>query len=175
MSQSISSLRQRSGPDFHEQPASSSAGQPLHRLAEVRRQEGVSLRRLARSLKLNVREVQLQEDATSDLRLSTLYRWQAALDVPIGDLLIDGGAPLAPGVAQRAHLVRLMKTALSIMERSQRPSVRRLAQTMVNQLTDIMPELEGVSPWHAVGQRRTLDECGRVVERCFPDRLVLGL
>ena len=175
MSQPRLSPRPRSGPHSHEQTPPPRLDQPLHRLAEVRRQEGVSLRRVARSLELNVKEVQRQEDAASDLRLSTLYRWREVLDVPVGDLLIDGDAPLAPAVAQRAHLVRLMKTALSILERSERSSVRRLAQTMVNQLTDIMPELEGVSPWHAVGQRRTLEEYGRVVERCVPDHVFLGL
>lgn len=133
------------------------------------------MRRVARSLELNVTEVRVQENADSDLRLSTLYRWQAVLNVPVGDLLVDGDAPLSTAVAQRAQLVRLMKTALSILERSERASVRRLAQTMVNQLTGIMPELESVSPWHAVGQRRTLDEYGRIVERCLPDHIVLGL
>ena len=175
MSQSRSSPRQRSGPRFCERSASPRAKQPLHRLAEVRRQEGVSLRRVARSLELNVTEVRVQENADSDLRLSTLYRWQAVLNVPVSDLLVDGDAPLSTAVAQRAQLVRLMKTALSILERSERASVRRLAQTMVNQLTGIMPELESVSPWHAVGQRRTLDEYGRIVERCLPDHIVLGL
>ena len=175
MSQPRSAPRQRSGPRFCERSASPRANQPLHRLAEVRRQEGVSLRRVARSLELNVTEVRVQENADSDLRLSTLYRWQAVLNVPVGDLLVDGDAPLSTAVAQRAQLVRLMKTALSILERSERASVRRLAQTMVNQLTGIMPELEGVSPWHAVGQRRTLDEYGRIVERCLPDHIVLGL
>ena len=39
------------------------------------------------------------------------------------------------------------------------------------QLVELMPELEGVSAWHAVGQRRTLDEVGRVAERRMPDHL----
>jgi len=29
----------------------------------------------------------------------------------------------------------------------------------------VMPELGGVSAWHAVGQRRRLDEYGRAAER----------
>jgi hypothetical protein len=38
------------------------------------------------------------------------------------------------------------------------------------QLVEIMPELKQVAPWHSVGQRRTLDEYGRIVERQIPVR-----
>ena len=173
MSQPRTVPRPRSGTSSDENPPAASADHPLHRLAEVRRQEGVSLRRVARLLRTNMKEVQRQEDAASDLRLSTLYQWQEALEVPVANLLIDEGAPLSPSVEQRARLVRLMKTALSILERSEKSSVRRLAQTMIGQLTEIMPELDGISAWHAVGKRRTLDEFGRVVERCFPDQVMV--
>ena len=40
-----------------------------------------------------------------------------------------------------------------------------MAQMLVEQLVEIMPELEEVSPWHDFGQRRSLEEYGRVVER----------
>jgi hypothetical protein len=32
-----------------------------------------------------------------------------------------------------------------------------------------MPELKDVSPWHSVGQRRSLDELGRIAEQPFSD------
>jgi hypothetical protein len=32
-----------------------------------------------------------------------------------------------------------------------------------------MPELQEVGPWHSVGQRRSLDEVGQVVERRIRD------
>ena len=66
---------------------------------------------------------------------------------------------------ERALLSKLMKTALAIHEKAEAASMKRLAETLVNQLVEIMPELKGVSPWHAVGQRRTLDEMGKAVER----------
>jgi hypothetical protein len=47
--------------------------------------------------------------------------------------------------------------------------MERLAQTLVEQLVEMMPELEQVNPWHAVGQRRSLDELGRAAERQFSD------
>jgi len=44
-----------------------------------------------------------------------------------------------------------------------------MSQRIVDQLIDLMPELEGVSPWHEVGQRRTKEDYGRIVERLLPE------
>ena len=40
-----------------------------------------------------------------------------------------------------------------------------LADTLVSQLVDLMPELEGLSAWPQYGQRRGAEEAGRVAER----------
>jgi hypothetical protein len=111
----------------------------------------------------------MEEDETTDMPLSRLYAWQRVLDVPIGDLLVESNGPLSTPVLERARLVRVMKTVAAIMEKTENPSIRRLAQTLTDQLLEIMPELEGVSPWHSVGQRRSLQEYGRIVERSVPD------
>jgi hypothetical protein len=66
-------------------------------------------------------------------------------------------------------MIKLMKTAAAIVESARSQSVRRLAAQLIEQLIAIMPELREVTAWHAVGQRRTLDEYGRVFERQFPD------
>ena len=151
-------------------PPTPDGHQPLHRLAVVRRQQRVSRRAVAKKLNVDVNTVKLLEDETSDMLLSTLYEWQNVLDVPVSELLVEPERPLSAPVMKRAQLVRLMKTVLAILERCQQASVRRMAQTMVEQLIEIMPELEGVSPWHAVGQRRTLNELGQAAERCIsPD------
>lgn len=150
------------------------APRPLHRLGEVRRQQGVSVRKVARSLRISQTQVRDQEDPTSDLRLSTLHDWQRVLEVPIGELLVEAGRPLSRPVMERAKLLRLMKTAVSIQERAEQASVRRLAETLIGQLTELMPELESVGGWHAVGQRRTLDEFGRTALRLVPERLLMG-
>jgi hypothetical protein len=141
----------------------------LHRVKTVRRQQGVSLRTAARQLGFNIRDVRRQEDEANDLRLSELYNWQAALGVPLLDLLVDPGTSLSRPVLERARMVRLMKTALTIQQRPATPQVRRLTQMLVEQLIEIMPELAEVSPWHSVGQRRTLDEFGRISEHRLPD------
>ena len=72
---------------------------------------------------------------------------------------------------ERARLIRLMKTASAIKESVKSVGARRLATMLVDQLVEIMPELAEVSPWHSVGQRRSLDEYGRAVERRIADDL----
>ena len=137
---------------------------PLHRLAVVRRAQGVSRRALARRLKTDVNHVKRQEQ-TSDIPLSILFQWQEALEVPLGELLAEPEDALSSPVLKRARMVRLMKTATAIQQRSQQPSVRRLAGMLIEQLAEIMPELKEVSPWHAVGQRRSRNELGQAACR----------
>jgi hypothetical protein len=116
-------------------------------------------------MNVDVAIVKQQEEATTDLRLSTVYQWQQLLDVPVAELLVDGEESLSPPVLRRARMVRLMKTVLSILERSNQTAIRRMAQNLVAQLVELMPELKGVTAWHAVGQRRRLNEYGRAAER----------
>jgi len=144
---------------------------PLHRIAAVREQQGVSLRTVSRQLGIEMRRLKSQESETADLRLSDLYAWQSVLDVPVADLLVEPGPPLSRPVLERARLVRLMKTVMAIREQSTSVSIQRLAQTMIDQLTEIMPELKDVGPWHSVGQRRSLEEYGRAAERCLSEDL----
>jgi transcriptional regulator with XRE-family HTH domain len=141
----------------------------MHRIASVREQQGISLRAVARQMGTEIRRLREEEDENTDLKISDLHRWQKVLDVPISELLEDPGTTLSNPVMERAQLLRLMKTAMSILENSRSPGVRRMAQVLVEQLIDMMPELESVTGWHTVGQRRRLDEYGRVVERCIPE------
>ena len=138
---------------------------PLHRLRAVRQQQGVSLRRVARALKIEPSEVRRQECEQTDLPLSLLYEWQKVLEVPLDELLVETDDRLSAPILERAQLLKLMKTAAAIREKADSPSLRRLVQMLINQLVEIMPELEDVTPWHGVGQRRRLEEFGAVVER----------
>lgn len=162
----------------HDQSASGSAlnfvpgrvrKQQLHRIATVRNQQGVSLRSVARQMGRTVSFVRAQEDETEDLKISDLARWQKVLGVPLQDLLVDPDPPLSKPVMERAKLVRIMKTAAALKDNVKSEGAQRLATMLVQQLIEIMPELEHVSPWHSVGQRRSLDEYGRIVERRFSD------
>jgi transcriptional regulator with XRE-family HTH domain len=154
-------------------PAASSP--PLQRLASVRRLQGLSRRTVARRLNLEIEQVRRQECETADLPLSVLYAWQRVLEVPVAELLVEAGDGLASPVLERSQLVRLMKTVLAVREQARQESIRRMAQTMIEQLVEIMPELANVGPWHVVGQRRHLDELGvaaqrRMAEDVFIDR-----
>jgi transcriptional regulator with XRE-family HTH domain len=147
---------------------SRSVGQPgltLHRIQEVRRLQGMSLRTAARQLQTDVRSIRAQEQVTCDLKLSDLYKWQRALDVPVAELLVDTDEPLSRPVRERAALLKVMKTARSILESAPSGAVRRMAENLVEQLVELMPELAEVSPWHSVGQRRSLEEIGRIAEQ----------
>jgi transcriptional regulator with XRE-family HTH domain len=141
----------------------------LHRLATVRRQEGISRRTVARRMKTTISDVKRQESETGDLLLSTLYKWQEALEVPVSELLVDSDQPLSSPVRNRAKLLRIMKTAVTILERTRQTPIRRMAQMLVEQLVELMPELEGVGPWPAVGKSRLPSDYGQVVRRRLPD------
>jgi transcriptional regulator with XRE-family HTH domain len=141
----------------------------MHRISTVRQRQGVSLRSVARQLRIDVRRLRAQEDESADLMLSTLYQWQKVLDVPISELLVETNDPLSPVILQRARMVKIMKTVAAILERSESKGIRRLAEMLSEQLTELMPELKDISPWHSVGQRRTAHELGRIVERRLPD------
>ncbi len=142
--------------------------QPLHRLKAVRQQQGVSLRRVSRALKIDVHEAREQENETSDLPLSTLYAWCELLDVPISDLLVESNELSAPVLA-RARLLKLMKTASAIRDEVGERGGKQLANMLIAQLLEIMPELKDVSPWHLARRRRRIRQYGRVVERVIPD------
>lgn len=139
----------------------------FHRIQEIRRREGVSLRSAARNLGLDARTVREQEQSSQDLKISDLQRWQRALDVPIAELLVESEEALSGPILDRARMVRLMKTAAAIQERAEGSRVERLAQMLVEQLVEIMPELKDVGPWHSVGQRRAVNEFGRTFERRY--------
>ncbi len=138
----------------------------LHRLGAVRRLQGISRRTMARRMNLEVADIRRQEDEFSDLTISILYEWQRALDVPVAELLVEeNGDTLSEPLLKRAQLVRLMKTALALLDVADSQSARVMAQSLVDLLIDVMPELRGVGAWHVVGRRRRLDELGVAASR----------
>jgi hypothetical protein len=118
--------------------------------------------------------VRQQEEQTCDLPLSVIYKWQAALDVPIVELLVEPGPELSPNVRYRAAMLKVMKTVRSIEERIGGEPMCFLVQGLVTQLIEMMPELASVAPWPLVGQRRTGTEISPLEERAIPAGLVDG-
>jgi transcriptional regulator with XRE-family HTH domain len=141
----------------------------LHRIQEVRQLEGLTLRTVATRMNTGIREVKAQESASADISLSVLYRWQQALGVPASELLAESNGVLSEPIRQRACMVRLAKTALTLLEKASNDSTRRLAQAVVNQCIEIMPELQHVTPWPERGNSRTTNRLGRTVEQPIPD------
>ena len=148
---------------------------PLHRLGEARRQEDISRRTVARRLGITEQDVRWQECNTTDLPLSVLHKWAKVLGRPVAELVAEPDDSLATPLYNRASLVRVMKTAVAILEQTRDPRTKRLAQTMVDQLIEIMPELHGINAWHAVGKRRRLDELGIAAERRLSDEIFLDV
>jgi transcriptional regulator with XRE-family HTH domain len=157
--------------DDHDRPSRNTGqpGQALHRIQEVRRLQGMSLRTAARQLGVDIRSIRAQEQSTTDLRLSDVYNWQRALDVPVSELLVETDEPLSRPIRERGAMLKIMKTARSIVESAPAGPARRMAENLVEQLLELMPELREVSPWHSVGQRRSLDEMGRIAEQPLGD------
>jgi transcriptional regulator with XRE-family HTH domain len=143
----------------------------LHRVAEVRRQQGVTLRNVARRLGIPLPVVRRQERPDSDLRISDLLRWQEVLEVPVAELLVEGDGQLSGPVLERSRMVKLMKTAAAIRERSSDPGIARMVAMLVEQILEIMPELADVTPWHSVGQRRTREELGRTARMMVSEEM----
>ncbi|HJQ80018.1 MAG TPA: hypothetical protein VJ828_08690 [Lacipirellulaceae bacterium] len=114
-------------------------------------------------------EVRAQEEESADIFLSELYRWQAALEVPLDELLHEPQDTLSPRVLTRARLLRIMKTAMAIRRQARSEAERRLARQLVEQLLEIMPELKEVAGWPAVGHRRSANELGRIGENPISD------
>jgi transcriptional regulator with XRE-family HTH domain len=148
---------------------SSNPPRNLHRIADARRQQGISVRSAARRMGTSMDQVRRQEDPKCDITLTDLYRWQEALEVPLVDLLLDRNTPLSEPVLTRARLLRIMKTVRAIKESASVVSIHRFTTMLEQQLIELMPELSDVTAWHSVGQRRSPNELGRTGERVYPD------
>ena len=141
-----------------------------HRVATVRKLEGMSTPRAATRLGVPASHVERLEDEYIDLPLSLLYAWQQALDVPMGELLIGGADATPEGIWDRAKLLKAMKTVGSVLEVTEDSAVETMAKNLRNELIQIMPELQDVKPWPRAGTPRKPHECfGRILEQPFND------
>jgi transcriptional regulator with XRE-family HTH domain len=145
-----------------------SADRIRNRLREVRVQQGMTLRALARQMGRPIRMLREEEDPQSDLTISQLRPWQDALGVPLVDLLVEPEESLSRPVHERAKMVRVMKTAATIREQTTDRRTQRLGEMLCEQLVELMPELATVAPWPTYGQRRGPDDVGRLLSQPIP-------
>lgn len=145
-------------------PLSERTGSPriFHRIATVRKNQGLTERTVAKRLGVDVRTYRTMECPTTDLTLSELASVQKALDVPLIDLIEDRQSLSRP-VEERAKLVKTMKTAVAIRESAPNQRAERLAQMLFEQLVDVMPELRDVSGWPQFGARRGQSAIGKAL------------
>ncbi len=141
----------------------------LHRIATVRKRQGMSLQTAARKMHAKVRQLLEQENESADVPLSTVYAWQKILGVPLTELLIEEEGELASPVLQRARMIRIMKTAVTIRQATDIVVIKRLADRLSDDLIEIMPELKHVTPWPAVGSRRAVGQTGRILDHQVPE------
>ena len=151
--------------EVRQSPVLPAGSQPLHRLKAVRRRQGLSRQRLAERMNVTIEKVRQQESETADLPLSVLYAWQKALDVPLTELLEEPSDALVSPILERSQLLRLTKTVLVVLERARQATIRRMAQSMHEQLVEMMPELANVIPWRADGKRRRRRESAVTAQR----------
>ena len=131
-----------------------------HRLQAARLDAGVSLRAMALRMKVKVSQAKAEEEGDRDLCISDLHRWQEALQIPLQELLEPPKNTLSEPVRQRACMIRVAKTAKTLARNCSRIREQRLAQRLVDQLQELMPELEDVGPWPE-GTPRSRDDLGR--------------
>ncbi|MDA7951343.1 MAG: hypothetical protein MPJ24_07620 [Pirellulaceae bacterium] len=133
-----------------------------HRIQEVRKEQGTALRTVARNMKIGIKRARYEELPTTNLDVEALVRWQKVLKVPLDEMLEESHEILSRPVQERAQLVRMMKTVVSMQETAETAPLQRMVQTLIDQFIELMPELAEVTSWHSLGQRRSLKEYGRV-------------
>ena len=153
-------------------PKLTNAPATRHRIGTVCGAQGVSLRTISRNWNVDIVEVRRQQEETSDLMLSQLYRWQKMLGVPVADLLVEESRELSDPIRHRAQLIKLMKTAVTMKETARDVRIQGLITTLLAQLVEIMPELADVGPWHGSGSHRTLDDLGRAADCRLSDDML---
>jgi transcriptional regulator with XRE-family HTH domain len=136
----------------------------MHRIAEVREQQGISLRAISRRTGVDVRDLKQQESPESNLTLADLYRWQEALEVPIENLLVDHDLELSDPIQKRAAMVKIMKTVVALTEVASSPRITRLTAMLRGQMIELMPELAEIGGWPNFGSRRPPDQQGRIAD-----------
>ena len=137
---------------------------PLHRIAEVRVQQDLTLRAISRRSGVEVEDLKQQELPDSNLTLIDLTRWAKALEVPIENLIVDNDFGLSDPVQSRAAMVKVMKTVVALTEVAASPRVARLTTMLRQQLIELMPELAEIGGWPNYGSRRPSDQLGRIGE-----------
>ncbi len=146
----------------------------IHRLAEIRRREGISVRAMARRLGITSSEVRRQERSFTDIPLRVLADWAAALRMPVAELVADAADGLPPHLQRRANLLRAMKDARAIQRRAKEKTIRLFAADIVELLLAVMPELIEVAAEQEPSAKRQ-QRLGRTATETIPIAWLMGV
>ena len=143
------------------------AKRTFHQIAQVRESQGMSIQNCARKLGIPLQEAREQEKPTSDLTISQLIAWKEVLDVPLSELVGPFEDELQNPIRNRAKLLKVMKSAKYIHQHTRESRIRTMAENQIDQILEIVPEFETVSPWPEVGQSHEARQPGVAVSRRF--------
>ena len=124
-----------------------------HYLKETFKNQGLSIAYCAKKMGISVEEAIRQMDPEYNLSLRQMFAWSEALDVPLPELLPFDSRTSDP-IRNRGLLLRIVKTARTIQNLSKNTPVQYAAQTLVDQLLELIPEYANVEPWPTVGKSR---------------------
>jgi len=145
----------------------------LNNIREVRKREGITIRTMIKRLGITKYEYEKLEADDKDLKISELQRIQAALCVPLQELITPADEdPSFEFITDRVHVLRAYKSAMSLQKllaSSGKADVKRMLERLIADLLVIFPELDGhtinrddstgVHGW-PIGHRRTNDNPG---------------
>lgn len=142
------------------------------RLRQVRIREGITVRTIARRLRMSTLEYEGWESAGHELTVNELLACRDALEVPVDELL-----GLEESVPDRANVLRAYKSAMTLWDTCDKKNQRIILSRLISDLEKTMPEVKGlrragndsVKSWPAFGHRRGPNELGRIAEFPIPD------
>jgi transcriptional regulator with XRE-family HTH domain len=109
----------------------------LHRIREAREERGMTRQQAARMLSITLPELERQEDPHCDLTISELRNWTELLGLEIDDLIVDQQVPFPRAALSNQNVSSFLDTVTKMLARSKCPAVKRLAETLTNQLREI--------------------------------------
>jgi|GEM_PF-5801891 transcriptional regulator with XRE-family HTH domain len=138
-------------------------------LKEKRRQEGITVRTVARRLDIAPAEVKDFEADPGAMSVRQLVEYVTVLGLPMSEVFSanDTLEGFSTGVENRAALVEIMRTVLTMHEQLagiSNPNLRQTFEAFLSRikelLTGVMPRLDRIGSIVGTG-RRTLNDLGR--------------
>ena len=121
---------------------SSNDAKALNRLREARLRVGLTLEEVAERLGRSVVTVTLEEKPDNDLSISTLRTWSAALEVPVGELLIGQASPIGMPCLTRKRIEQMEQSATKIIGSARGKATVTFAQGLLRQIRELFDEYD---------------------------------